>query len=97
MVCLLIGLKIGVIAYGRMRPHVMRWRRNMEFFNESCVMLVAYSCICMTEFNENDSSVFYIGYQFMGFVGFLVSINFSIQAFNINENRKVKLAAEHKK
>jgi hypothetical protein len=33
----------------------------------------------------------------MGFVGFLVSINFAIQAFNINENRKVKLAAEHKK
>jgi hypothetical protein len=97
MVFLMLGIKFGVIAYGWMRPHVMRWRRNMEFFNESLVMLVSYSCLSMTEFNESVISVFNNGYHFLSYVAFLVVVNFIVQGLNIKTYRLVKKAAEFKK
>jgi hypothetical protein len=89
MVFLALMVLIGVIAYGKLRPHVMLLRTKIEFFNDTCVMFVVYSCICMTEFNESDVSVFYNGYQFMFYVAIMVAGNLVVQGMNIKEHRGV--------
>ena len=50
-VCLLHVNKFGIIIYGSLRAHDMKWRRQIEFLNEVAIMLISYSLLSMTAFN----------------------------------------------
>ena len=61
----------GIIAYGCMRSHNSFWRRNLEFFNDSCIMMIIYSMVCMTDFIETEIQIFNNGYIFIVWLVFL--------------------------
>jgi hypothetical protein len=49
---ILLNLNVfSFIAYGEMRSHNTRWRRNIEFFNMWAVMVLSYLKMSMTTFN----------------------------------------------
>ena len=83
MVLLLLTVKFGTIAYGALRSHETRQRRNNEFLNEAVFMLICYSCLCMTPFNQDLQSVFNNSYQFLSWTAVMIIVNFNIQMFNI--------------
>ena len=50
--------KANVIFYGLMKPHYMKERKWLEFFNEMIVMFLSYSMLCMTSFLLDDMVIF---------------------------------------
>jgi hypothetical protein len=75
---LLLVIKFKIIFYGAIRAHDSQLRRINEYFNDSCLMTAVYSLICMTDFNENEISVFYNSFQFLGWLAFVAIVNILI-------------------
>jgi len=64
--------KASVIIYGKMRSHVTKERRMIEYFNDVMVMWISYSMICMTDFVRDDMAKFYNGFMFIAIFGVVV-------------------------
>ena len=56
---ILLNINIfSVIIYGQLKAHKTHARRLMEYLNESMVLLITYSMICMTLFNQDELMVY---------------------------------------
>ena len=51
IISLLFINKFIVIIYGELKSHDTFWRRALEFFNDSTIMLITYAILSMTSFN----------------------------------------------
>ena len=72
VICLLNINKFGVILYGAIRPHELKSRRQLEFFNESMIMLISYAILAMTPFNLSNYQIYIQGYVFIAWFTVLV-------------------------
>lgn len=57
-------------------------QRKMEIFNESILLMVAYTIICFSAWIPNIETKFKIGYVSVGFVVIHLLINFSLITYN---------------
>jgi hypothetical protein len=67
--------KASVILYGWMNPHLSRRRRKLEYFNDTLLMQLSYSMLCMTSFLLDNEVIFNMGYVFISQFVILVVVN----------------------
>ena len=63
-------------------PFKSESQRKMEIFNESILLIVAYTIICFSAWIPNIETKFKIGYVSVGFVTIHLIVNFSLITYS---------------
>ena len=66
---------LSIIAYGIMRSHNRRLRRNLEFCNMSGIMVMSYMTMGMTHFNLDPHKIMLAGYFWIANLIILIVVN----------------------
>lgn len=84
-VALINTVKLVIIFYGWINPHLTRQRKYIEYFNNSTIMLMTYCMISMTSFVSNAEVIFNTGYIFLSLFVLLALINLVYISYILKE------------
>jgi hypothetical protein len=83
---MLLNLNVfGIIAYGAMRSHDSKKRRDLEFCNESMILVLSYTVMCMSDFNQEIEAIFYSGLVFVAIFMAIIVGNFGYTTSQVVE------------
>ena len=69
--------------FTHLRPQALREDFYIQFFNETSVLLCCYHMMVLTDFVQDEETIFIVGYSFVVTTGLMIFVNLGRLIINI--------------
>lgn len=69
---------VSCLYYGGVQPFETRFRRNLDFFNEYCILIITWHMMCFTDFILEMETQWLVGWSMIACISFNALVNIII-------------------